>query len=239
MVPLTDCLMRVSACREVQPGGRFVTPGMGPVGLILFAYDVVRPAETLLPVLPDWAKNMRFAVSAVAGDDYPQLSLAENHERVRLMVREMLKDRFRLQMRTEMRQEKVLKMSIDPGGLRLKEVAAPVPPEQAGRVTGSAGDRGGRLVGTKVTMASLARVAGNFLRQNVIDETNVKGYYDFDVRWTASEIPGAPPPQGRLGPDGLDLFIRTMKEEFGLRFSGATGPVEYWVIDRIEPPSEN
>jgi uncharacterized protein (TIGR03435 family) len=88
-------------------------------------------------------------------------------------------------------------------------------------------------------MASIARVAGNFLGQNVIDETNLKGYYDFDYRWTAPEIPGAPPPSNRLGADGLALFITAMKEQAGLRFTGATGPVEYWVIDRIEQPSEN
>jgi uncharacterized protein (TIGR03435 family) len=212
---------------------------MGVVGLILFAYDVVRPAETLLPALPDWAKTMRFAVTAVAGSDYPRLSAGANQERVRLMVRDMLKDRFHLQMHLETRREKVLKMSVDPGGLRLKEVPAPAPPEQEGRVVGAVGNAGGRLMGKNVSMAGVARAAGNFLRQNVSDDTALKGYYDFDFRWTAPDVPGAPPSTGPLGPEGLALFVSAMKSEAGLRFAGATGPVEYWIIDHIDQPSEN
>jgi uncharacterized protein (TIGR03435 family) len=33
--------------------------------------------------------------------------------------------------------------------------------------------------------------------------------------------------------------MTAMKEQAGLRFSGATGPVEYWRIDHIERPTEN
>ena len=30
-----------------------------------------------------------------------------------------------------------------------------------------------------------------------------------------------------------------LEDQLGLRFTGATGPVEYWIIDHIEQPSEN
>lgn len=221
----------------VQPGGRYNHPSTTIVALITFAYGVKQPDSRLLG-LPSW-KSTGYAVSAKAADDFPPLAPDENHEQVRLMVRHMLADRFRLKIRTEIRQETVLKMSVDPGGLRLKEVAAPVPPEREGRPGLAMGDTGGRMIGTKVTMSGIASAAGTLLRQDVYDETGLKGYYDFNVRWTAPSVPNASAPNPRLGVEGIALFMTTMQDEFGLRFSRATGPVQYWIVDHVEMPNEN
>jgi uncharacterized protein (TIGR03435 family) len=219
----------------VQPGGRFTTPSTTLSGLILFAYEV-RHWEVRLLGLPSW-HTKRFAVSAAAGGDFPQLSSEENREQVRLMVREMLADRFRLRLHAETRQGTILKMSVEKGGPRLKAVAAPVPPELEGRIGLSMGNAGGRLVAKKVTLASLARSVGTLLRVDVLDETGVKGYYDFDFRWTAPS--DGPAPKPGLGPEGQALFITAVKDEFGLRFSSERGPTQYWIVDHAEPPTEN
>ena len=221
----------------MQPGGRYNHPSTNIVALITFAYGVKQPDSRLLG-LPSW-KTTGYVVSAKAADDFPILAPDENQEQVRLMVREMLADRFRLKIRTEIRQETVLKMSVDPGGLRLKAVAAPVPPEREGRAGLAMGDNGGRMIGTKVTMAGIASAAGTLLRQDVYDETGLKDYYDFNIRWTAPSVPNAPPPSPRLGVEGIALFMTTMQDEFGLRFSRATGPVQYWIVDHVEMPSDN
>jgi uncharacterized protein (TIGR03435 family) len=155
------------------------------------------------------------------------------------MMRELLKDRFHLQFHTEIHQEKILTMSVDSDGIRLKEVAGPVPPEPEGHFGVNPRDDGGHMYGNKVTMAKIAQGVGGILREVVADETNLKGYYDFDVRWTAPPLPGAPPPKMTLGADGIALWMTTMKDQLGLRFTGSTGPVPYWVIDHIEQPSEN
>jgi uncharacterized protein (TIGR03435 family) len=225
----------IASGREVQPGGRFVTQGIAVAGLILFAYDVVRPADTLLPALPDWAKTKRYAVNAAAGDTPPPSS-GDERQRMRLMVREMLKDRFHLQLHTEPRQETILKMSLEPGRVRLKDVLPPASPAPTGI---SIGNSGGRITGT-MTMATFIQNVSGLLKQQVLDETNLKGYYDMAFAWTAPPPPaGAPLPGRGLGPDGISLFITTMKDQFGLRFSAATGPVDYWVIDRLDPPTDN
>jgi uncharacterized protein (TIGR03435 family) len=88
-------------------------------------------------------------------------------------------------------------------------------------------------------MADFARGVGLLLQQPVIDDTNLPGYYDLNFTWNAPPSAGAPPPQPGLGPDGVTLFLTAMKDQFGLRFSGGTGPVTHWVIDHIERPSEN
>ena len=117
-----------------QPGGRYVAPAVPVSLLIAFAYEVRQPNSRLLG-LPAWATTTTDEVSAKAGDDFPQLSFEENRKQVRLMVREMLADRFGLRLHAETRQETVLKMSLDPGGRRLKEVAAP------GRTVGTGRNR--------------------------------------------------------------------------------------------------
>ena len=220
-----------------QPGGRYIDSDTNLFSLITVAYGVTYPDYRLLG-LPPW-KARRFAVAAKAAEGVSVSSPDENREQVRLMLREMLADRFRLRLHTELRQETILRMSVETNGLLLKEVPAPIPPEQEGRVSAALGDRGGRIIGTKATMAGLARVVGLFLRQDVIDETGVSGYFDFDIRWTAPAVPNLPRPSSSLGAQGIALFLSTLKEQFGLRFSRAVGPVQYWVVDRVELPTED
>lgn len=153
------------------------------------------------------------------------------------MLRELLADRFKLRLHTETRQETILRMTVDKGALQVKEVGAPVPPEREGNVNLALSDSGGRMIGQKATMAGLAKVAGLFLKQEVIDDTGLAGYYDFDIRWTATPVPGAPPPGASLGADGIALFMSTLREKFGVRFSRATGSVQYWIVDQVEMPA--
>jgi uncharacterized protein (TIGR03435 family) len=227
--------MRAADFTPFLPGGRYINENNTLVSLIATAYQVKYPDNRLLG-LPAW-KTTRYAVSAKAADDFPRLSPADNEAQVRLMLREMLADRFRLRLHTETREETVLKMTVDRGGILVKEVAAPVPPETEGRVNTALSDRGGRIIGTKATMAGIATVAGLWLRHEVIDDTGLKGYYDFDIRWTAPPDPNRPSPSPQLGADGIALFQSMLKEQFGLSFSRETGPVQYWVVDQVEPPT--
>lgn len=70
----------------------------------------------------------------------------------------------------------------------------------------------------------------------MIDQTGLNGHYDFNVQWSAPE--GTTSSAG-LGTEGRGLLISMLKDKFGLQLSGAYGPVQYWVVDQIEPPTEN
>jgi uncharacterized protein (TIGR03435 family) len=211
-------------------------PVAAVVQLIAFAYDVKLSRVIGLPA----SISGSYEVSAKAADDFPLLSFDENRKQVRLMVRQMLADRFGLRLHTEFRQETVLKMSVDPGGLRLAESSAPLPSPTRDRPTNlGMSDRGGRMIGRKATMKDIALSAGTLLRQEVVDTTGLTGQYDFDIRWTAPSVPNAPPPSPTLGPDGMALFMTAMKDQFGLRFSKSNEQVQYLIVDRITPPAEN
>jgi uncharacterized protein (TIGR03435 family) len=220
------------------PGGHFNDPGTILLFLIPMAYDIPLPDRQLLG-LPEWAKRTAYSVEAKAAADFPTLAPAENEAQIKFMLREMLADRFKFRIHMETREEDTLIMTIGNGGFKVKEVSAPVPPEKAGDVSAALGDRGGRLSGKKATIARLATVLSLFLKQDVIDQTNLTGYYDFEIRWDALRREGAPPPAATLGPDGIVLFLSTLREELGLRFTRGKGTVQYWVIDSVEPPTEN
>lgn len=109
------------------------------------------------------------------------------------MLRAMLADRFKLRMHTEMREESVLIMTAEKGGLKVPEVAAPVPPETP-TDSSAMSDRGGGFGAKKMTMPRLASSVSLYVKQDVIDQTGLTGYYDFDLRWEAPRVEGMPPP---------------------------------------------
>lgn len=80
----------------------------------------------------------------------------------------------------------------------------------------------------------------------VLDETGLKGHYDFTLEWTRER--SAPLPGGNTDPNtddrpvlnvsGPSLFT-AIQEQLGLKLEPQKGPVEVLVIDHIEKPSEN
>jgi uncharacterized protein (TIGR03435 family) len=234
--PNTPPTMRSQDFTPVLPGGQYIHSRAELFEMISFAYQVQNYAQ--LVGLPNWAKNQSYSVSAKPADGFPALPPSENREQVRLMMRAMLADRFHLQIHTETRQEPILNLATGNGGMKIKEVDPPVPPDSEGHVNAAVGDTGGRMIARKATMAGLAGVLAMFLKRPVVDQTGLKGYYDFDVRWSAEAPQGQPPTPG-LGTEGEGLLISNLQSQFGLRLTKALGPVEYWVVDQVEPPTEN
>ena len=230
-------MMRDIDFTPILPGGQFIDPRINVTSLISFAYDVKDPSIRLIG-LPAWTRNRSWAVSAKPAEGFPALPPAQNREQVRLMLRTMLEDRFHVQLHTEDRQGPIYKLEVAKGGLRIHEVDPPTPPAKETPVVAAMGDESGRMIAQKSTMASLAGALVIFLKRPVIDETGLKGYFDFDIRWTAPDRDGAPPARG-LGPDGIALLISNLQSQLGLRLAGATGPVKYWVVDHVDPPAAN
>ncbi len=228
-------VLRSQDFTPVLPGGQYVNSSTNLLFLIAFAYDLKHPSRQLTG-LPNWARNQNYSVAAKAGDGYAAASPGENKERVRRMMRHLLATRFQLRLHSEIRQERVYHLKAGKDGLKVAEVAAPVPPAKEGYVNAAMSDESGRIIGNKSTMAGMATMLAIFLRQPVIDETGLRGFYDFDVRWEAP--PGAPSSNG-LGAEGMSQLISVLKDKFGLQLSSAPGPVEYWIVDRLEQPSEN
>ncbi|HEV8147381.1 MAG TPA: TIGR03435 family protein [Bryobacteraceae bacterium] len=218
----------------VQPGGKYIDQRIPLAWMIAFAYDI-KWSEKYLLGLPRWGKEQSYSVAAKAGDEFPVLSPADNREQVRLMMRAMLEDRFHLKLHSEDRTEPIFHLEVAKGGFKFKEVDAPVPPQKEGYVGVALGDASGALIGKKSTIAGLAKGIEIWLGRSIVDVTGLTGYYDFEVRWKS---PDAVESRG-LGTEGITMLVSNLQSQFGLRLTNATGPVKYWIVDHVEPPTEN
>jgi uncharacterized protein (TIGR03435 family) len=106
------------------------------------------------------------------------------------------------------------------------------------------------------SMQSLARYLSSILDRRVIDHTATAGLYDIMIRYALrpqtqgkismvaptagidalrpGEAPGIPVPS-LTGP----TIFTALEEQLGLKLEADKGPLEYFVIDSIEKPSEN
>lgn len=70
--PDAPMVMRNMDFTPIRPGGGYVDTNSNIISLITFAYGVTYPDSRLLG-LPEW-KGSRYAVSAKAGDSFPNLA---------------------------------------------------------------------------------------------------------------------------------------------------------------------
>jgi uncharacterized protein (TIGR03435 family) len=106
----------------------------------------------------------------------------------------------------------------------------------------------GQLSAQMTPVAGIAAALAQQLGRPVIDKTELKGSYDFDLKWTPDETqrgPGlggmAPPAtESPLPADSSSPSIFTaVQEQLGLKLESSKGPVETLVIDHIEKASGN
>ena len=112
----------------------------------------------------------------------------------------------------------------------------------------------GHVQGHTMNMASLANLLGALLRSPVVDQTGLRGNYDFDLDYAPDEgqpmspvgVPPPPPVGGAPGggegnvpsastPDvnGVSIFT-AVQSQLGLKLDTKKGPMELIVVDHIE-----
>jgi uncharacterized protein (TIGR03435 family) len=88
-----------------------------------------------------------------------------------------------------------------------------------------------------------------YLGRTTLNQTGLKGDYDFTLQWTPDQDEGLilKSPQGGMpGTDnappldssGPSIFT-AMQEQLGLKLDSQKGPVPILVIEHVERPSEN
>jgi uncharacterized protein (TIGR03435 family) len=236
--PNAPPVMREPDFTPVLPGGQYIHSRAGLFEMIAFAYNVQNASNQLLG-LPNWANEQSFSVAAKPTEGFSALPSAENREQVRLMMRAMLADRFHLQVHKETRQKPIFKLEVAKGGIKIREVDPPVPPATEGNVYAVMGDGRVRINGKKSTMAGVAKMLSVALKRPVVDETGLTSYYDLDMKWNDPDAPGGQPRVTGFGAENAGLLNSILQDELGLRLTNANGPVEYWVVDHVEPPTAN
>jgi uncharacterized protein (TIGR03435 family) len=141
-------------------------------------------------------------------------------DQLRLMVQALLRDRFQLTVHRETKERSAYALVAGKNGPRLKEVA------QAGLGVGLGRSQ---LKGRGATMPVLASVLSDRLDRAVLDQTGLKGFYEFTLEWASDDAADA---------TGPSLFT-AMEEQLGLKLEPSKGAVETIVIDRAERSSAN
>ena len=97
----------------------------------------------------------------------------------------------------------------------------------------------GRISASAQPIGRLATAIAEEIGTPVIDETGLDGQYDFKLEWDPTDaVAGSGPDAASNGVTGVSVTT-ALKEQLGLRLISKKGPVQVYVIEKIERPSEN
>ena len=261
--PLTvSSNMPVTSTDALKPsGGLFSAKNYPLAQYLVFAYKLPSSqANALFSSIPKWAITTRYDIEAHAA-----AGLNPTKDQYRLMMQALLAERFKLAIHYETKQLPVVALVLDkPGKLGPKiqqhpadqpcsrvpiSLGSPVPsttPEgfpqtcgvfivwfDAGRMHAGARDLDLQIMASNMTNPGLYGID-----RPVLDKTGLKGRYDliFDFTPTiTTPLPAGSPQFDETGP----TFQEALKSQIGFKIESQTGPVDMFVVDHIEQPSEN
>jgi uncharacterized protein (TIGR03435 family) len=229
--------------------------------LIMLSYDV---NETKLVDIPPWFLSSHWDIRAKAPIDPASKNADVDMEDVKVMLRSLLADRFKLKMHTEVRPADGMVMVA--AGPKLKKAA-----DTDIRPTCSAGQPGpdgkdprianpiltGLITCRNVTMAEFADRLSTLLSEEfktpVADGTGLTGRYDLQFSYTkdmraATATPAVRPnaaaaadgPEEVSDPSGAISLMDAFSRQLGLKFEQQKRPMQVLVLDHIEEtPTEN
>ena len=88
-------------------------------------------------------------------------------------------------------------------------------------------------------MRTLADLLGGSLGQPVTDNTGVIGHFDIRLEWAPTEGELDYKHEDRpFDANGPSIFT-AIQEQTGLKLEAGKGPIEVFVIDRVQRPSQN
>ena len=229
---------------SVKPGGRFAWTGPDRAGgrirwtaqlgyLIAYAYniDIMRLEGSHLGAI--------YALEAT-------FDPAATDEQVRLMVRSLLADRFKMRVHSVTEEVEGYALTVGKGGLKImeaKEGGPPPPvPEWITDVSAAMNAQGyvsamipepdvAAIVGRRASMSKLAWGLERTTGKPVWDQTGLSGDYYFGFRYAQSLSDVDSTVQYPL--------LETALHNLGLEIKKQKGPIEKLVVDHFEAPSEN
>ena len=176
---------------------------------------------------PAWLDQDRYDIVAKA-------STSVSGKQIKLMLRALLKERFDLKLHTETRQLAVYALVVGRNAPKLHEVKA-----GPGRIT----EGRGLLSAQKTTMPQLAEALSQVMGRPVLDATELRGSFDFTLKWTAddNQLASGPgesqfPNPGTSGPS----IFSAIQQQLGLKLQARRSGVDILIVDEAQKvPTEN
>jgi uncharacterized protein (TIGR03435 family) len=219
---------RVSLSRD---DGNFDASNVSLKTMVLNAYGL---KEAQLFGLPKWDESARFDIKAKVVEPDKKVLEALTEEQDRDMLQPILTERFQLQFHHETKILPVYELVVAKGGPKFQESKI-TGDEKAGNGmgAGSMRIRNNVMSSTAIPLASLVGQLSSQLHRVVVDKTGLNGKYDLDLSWSPDD--GAPPDPDSAAPS----IFTALQEQLGLRLQPSKSPVETFVIDHVELPSED
>ena len=233
-----------------EVGGHFSATNIPLMGYISFGWKLQgNQGQALVSQMPAWVLSDRFDIQAeVAG--HP------GKDDMRMMMRALLADRFKLAIRSENRQVNVFGLVLGKAGKTGKWFQAhldgscstnppPSDTEAAGEFPALCGGvlpvphppgYMNKFGARNVSLEFIANqiTALGHLDRPVLDQTGLNGNWDFALQWVP-DVPGADPEALAAGPS----FLEALAEQMGLKLVSQKAPAEFLVLDHVEHPSDN
>lgn len=197
--------------------------------LIVFAYGV---HVGQISGAPAWVESDKFDITGK-----PEGGGQPNPNQFKTMLQKLLADRFQLTLHRDKKQLTVYALTVGKERTKLtrSDVASPIP---------NLIFRAGNWPVQNATMEEFAGVMQAHLDRPVLDQTGLKGRFDFQLQWTPDETPfassggpGEQPKPERV--DSLPDLFTAIQQQLGLKLESTKAQVDVLVIDRVEKPSEN
>jgi len=233
----------VTGVRSSESGTRFFRPATTVRQLILFAYDV---AVFRVVGGPDWIDSERWTVDA-------RTSAPATTGEMRLMVRDLLRERFKLATRIDTQEQPTYDLhparsdgQLGPNIRRPEQCPPPGAERTIPRQTGAPHCSSGMFIGSgyvsmgmrDVPISALATHLENALRRAVIDRSGLTGRWAFELMYAAETSIPPPPSLAALARlPNPPALAGALQEQLGLKIESSRGPVDMLVIDAVERPS--
>jgi uncharacterized protein (TIGR03435 family) len=215
-----------------------------------YAFDY-RAATEVLGGEP-WMSQERYDIVAKSDANWPRSQSLQLPALAQHLLRQLLKDRFKLVARIETKRRLVYRMTLArtvhtlgtnlkvAGSSRCRSVyasttsAGAVEPGLTAR-TCRLLDGGNFVMAESITMADFAKFLATRMDVNatVLDETELVGKYDVLIKFRPSGLEST----GKV--EDRPLSIDALTEQLGLELKKAEGEVSVLVIDSAQRPSAN
>jgi uncharacterized protein (TIGR03435 family) len=167
---------------------------------------------------PSWITSEKYDIAAKA-------SGAASEQELRLMLRALLTDRFKLKTRMETKDKPVYELVVAKNGPKMHPAKDDAP---------SFGPVGGELVFQNFSMADLAdRLSSRPFKLDlpVLDRTGLDGRFDFALKLASNAAELKHTLEGmEQGPSILVFF----QDQLGLKLESRKGPIEMLIVESAE-----
>jgi bla regulator protein BlaR1 len=219
------------------PGGRLIAVNNPAMNFITNAYSV-RPYQVVNA--PEWLRTDRYDIEA-------KTDATVTGAQMMPMLQVLLENRFKLKVHRETREMPVFYLTAANSGIKLQPSTTkciqfnPDEPPRPRNLEGtlpvcnnllSGNGQNMRWRAQNIDTAQMTGALSSVLGRHVIDKTGFTGRFDLNLEFSRDPTPAD---DATTAPS----IITLLQGELGLNLDSGRSPVEVFVIDHIERPSEN